>query len=156
MRAAAPPRVPQLCRRRPRVRHAATEGVEQPVPCDRSDALALLTELVGEARRLEEVERRVRPVPGLEVQPGCLEQGPRQHDDGVRTRFGGHLVEELAAERVVAGADAGQRLDRGEYQLRVAPELPVRGERRPCAGEVLVSLRSLRRLRAARARERES
>ena len=111
----------QLCCRRPRVRHVAAQGVDQPVPCDGSNALAPLTDLVGEARRLEEVERRVSPAPGLEVQPGRLEQRPRQRDDGVRTGCGGHLVEELAEERVVAEADADERLDGGEDQLRVVP-----------------------------------
>ena len=137
MRAAAPPASPSSSSGR----RAAAEGVDQPVACDGSDPLASLADLVGEARCLEEVERRVRPAPGLEVEPGRLEQGSRQRDDGVSTRRGGHLVEELAEERVVAGADAGERLDGGEDQLRVVPELPVRGEHRPGVGEALVSLR---------------
>ena len=60
------------------------------------------------------------------------------------TRGGGHLVEELAEEGVAAGAETGERLDRGEDQLRVVAEVTVRGERRARVGEELVSLGSLR------------
>ena len=133
---------------------AAAEGVDERVAGEGRCALTTLADLVGEAGGLEEVERRVRPASGLEVQPGGLEQGPRQHDDGMRARRGRQLFEELAEEGIVAGTDAGKRLDCSEDQLRIVAELPVRRERRSRVREAFVSRRGLAGLEQ-RARQHE-